>query len=224
MMLGCAAATQARAESWFAFEAGIGAAKYQDRGDGIWYQEGAPSWSESLTAPAFTAGRNGPLRSRGKWGIDWHADYVYVGTARSICECTPVDEDYDSARHIIKSPLPVDVPDAYFVGSGHLQGIALVIEPYYMYRGIRLGVSAGLFPHIPSWTENVYGWSVAPGMTPRNISVNSGHHISIGEVIGMSVGYRNLSLSLQHYFLPTQHTKYPPIWSGANVLMMRYRF
>jgi hypothetical protein len=223
MTLGCAAASQAHAQSWFQFEAGVGALKYQDRGDGVWYQQGAPSWSESLSAPVLTAGFTGPIIARSNWGIDWHVDYVYMGTARSNCECTPVDANYNQQTHQMRTPLVVSVPNSDFIGSGHLNGIALALEPYYVYRGIRLGVSAGLFPNIPTWHETVIGWSAASGMQPRNISVSSGHYVSLGQVVGASVGHGNLSLSLQHYFLPMKKADYPPIWSGATVLMLKYK-
>src|SRR6201998_2191768 len=91
----------AHAESFFQFEAGLGLAQYSDRGDGTWTQWGAPRNSEDLRAPIVTAGVTGPILARGKWGVDWHADYQYLGTADAQCLCTITDQNYDNRAHSI---------------------------------------------------------------------------------------------------------------------------
>lgn len=227
MSLSCAAAA-AHADSisdYVQLELGAGASLYQKQADNTWYQQGM-SHDLGLSAPVLLAGFTGPLYSRESWGIDWHVNYVSLGHVSSQCECTPVDADYSTQTHALISPTPVSVPNANFVGNGNAQGVALTLEPYFKYRGWRLGAEAGLFPYRPDWDVTVYNWSNSPGMPTRTISVSTPHGIQIGKVVGVSVGRGPFSVAYQHYFLPTRYdsTHSPAIWKGADVVEVRYRF
>lgn len=225
MTLGCAAAS-ARADNitdYVHMELGAGVSRYNTAADGQWYQQGM-SHSLGLSAPVLMAGFTGPLYQREAWGVDWHINYVSLGHVSSECECTPMDQNYSTQQH--KFLGLYNVPNANFVGNGNAQGIALTIEPYFRYRGWRFGLEGGIFPYRPSWDEEIYNWSPGPGVPTSTISANTPHAWQLGEVVGVSVGRGPLSISIQHYFLPTrfdaQH--YPAIWKGADVLMARYRF
>jgi len=226
MSLGCSAAA-AHADSitdYVHLELGAGVSRYATQGDNTWYQQGMQH-NLGLSAPVLMAGFTGPLYTRESWGIDWHVDYVSLGHASSQCECTPVDENYSTQTHSLINPMPVKVPNANFVGNGNAQGVALTVEPYVNYRGWRLGVEAGLFPYRPDWDVTVYNWSNASGMPTSTIHANTPHAWQLGKVIGLSVGRGPLSVAYQHYVLPTKYDAdhSPAIWSGADVLVVKYR-
>jgi hypothetical protein len=226
MALGCAAATQARADSitdYVHLELGAGVSRYRPMGDGTWYQAGMPH-SLGLSAPVLSAGFTGPVWRRESWGVDWHVDYVNLGHVHSSCSCT-TDDNYDAKSHReLSNPPPA--PNADFIGNGNAQGVALTLEPYYLYRGWRIGVEVGLYPYRPSWSETVYGWTPSWSVPGRTVVVNTPHAWQIGKVVGLSVGRGPLSIEYQHYWLPTRYTDESPpaIWGAADVLMVKYRF
>lgn len=226
MALGCAAAS-AQADSitdYVHLELGAGITQYRVAGDGRWFQEGMPH-SLNLSAPALMAGFTGPLWRRNDWGVDWHVDYVSLAHVSSQCECTPLDSNYSLQTHrLIANPVPV--PNANFVGNGNAQGIALTLEPYYLTRGWRFGVEGGLFIYRPAWDETVYNWSPAPGVEPTTIQAHTPNGPQVGGVLGVSVGRGPWSVAYQHYFMPgwLGAKSSPPIYKGADVLMVKYRW
>jgi hypothetical protein len=227
MSLGCAAAA-ARADSitdYVHAEMGAGVSWYGAAQDGRWFQKGMEH-DLGLSAPVLLAGFTGPLYTRESWGIDWHIDYVSLGHVSSQCECTPIDANYSLQTHSLKTPLPVDVPNANFVGNGNAQGIAITIEPYVLYKGWRLGVEAGIFPYRPNWNETVTNWTVVPNTPTSTVYADTPHAWQVGGVVGASIGRGPLSVSYQHYILPTRSDggRSPAIWSGANVILVRARF
>lgn len=201
-------------------ELGAGVSWYHPLADGTWYQQGMPH-DLGLSAPALMAGFTGPVWQRESWGVDWHADYVYLARVHSSCLCTS-DENYN-AKTRAEISNATTVPLAQYTGSGNAQGIALTLEPYVRYRGFRIGVEGGLFPYRPQWDETVT--SVA-NLSPYTIYAHTPHAIQLGEVVGVSVGRGPWSISYQHYFLPTRYddTHYPAIYNAADVVMLRYRF
>lgn len=226
MSLGCAAAS-AHADyinEYVQGEIGIGAAHYTTQ-DGRWYQQGMPNGDNKLTSkpPAFSLGLTGPLITRGKWGADWHAEYVNLGRAAASCACTPMDENYNAQTHQFHKRY--DVPAAYFTGSGRSQGVALTIEPYYWINGIRLGVEAGAYIHRDSWSEDVVGWQIEGSGAPRNIHVGDAYW-SVAPVVGASVGNGRFTLSYRHYFMHRNNETrdIPPLWNDADALEVKVRF
>ncbi|MDR5758208.1 hypothetical protein [Caballeronia sp. LZ035] len=207
------------------FEAGVSSTNYGTQGDGTWYQQGLPHVL-NLHTYGFSAGVTGTLYSRGSYGMDWHVDYVNLGHVSSSCDCTPIDANYSVPRQaLIKQP-GYNAPLATFVGNGNAQGIALTLEPWIMYGGTRFGIEAGLFPYRPSWDVSVYNWQVTEGAAPRTLAVSTPHGLQLGQVVGVSIGRGNATLSLKHYFLPTKfdETHTPALWKGANVVEFKYRF
>jgi hypothetical protein len=227
MSLGCSAAA-AHADSiteYVHLELGAGVSRYGTQGDNTWYQQGMQH-QLGLSAPVLSAGLTGPLYTREKWGVDWHVDYVSLGHVSSQCECTPVDANYSTQTHALINPMPVNVQNANFVGNGNAQGVSITIEPYFRYRGWRIGAEAGLFPYRPDWDVSVYNWSATPGAATQTVHAHTPNGLQLGKVVGVSVGRGPLSLSYQHFILPTKYDSAhsPAIWSGADVLMVKYRF
>lgn len=178
--------------------------------------------SLGLSAPVLMGGLTGPLWKRESSGVDWHADYVSLGHVSSQCECTPDDANYNTQTHSLVAN-PHVVPNANFVGNGNAQGITLTLEPYGIYRGWRIGVEGGLFIFRPAWDETIYHWQGDTTVAPQTLTAHTSRSPQLGEVVGLSVGRGPLSVAYQHYFMPA-HEKVPTIWSGADVLMVRYRF
>lgn len=212
--LGCVAAS-ARAESWFQFEAGIGAAHVSDMGDGTWIQQGARGNHENVNTPAIMAGFTGPIIQRGNWDARWHLGYTYIGTFSASVDGVP-DDQYDAKSHQIVhyqgerfSP---------FNGQGHVQGIPLTLDLGYTYRGWRLGAEAGAWAYWQTWHESLYNldnqWQ---DLSHKTV-------MQIGYVVGASIGRGPLSLSYRYYQISQRWNPYPGLATGAHVLMTRYRF
>lgn len=225
MSLGCAAAA-AHADyinDYVHAEIGIGAAHYNTV-DGRWMQQGIPGGS-NLTSkpPAFSLGFSGPLISRGKWGVDWRAEYVNLGRAAADCSCTPDDRNYDPKSHTYTRK--VDVPTAFFTGEGRSQGAALTLEPYYWVSGVRLGVEAGAYVHRDSWSEDVAGWYAPGSNTPQNFHLDDAYW-SVAPVVGLSVGNGRFTLSYRHYFMSinSNQRNIPPLWNDADELEVKVKF
>jgi hypothetical protein len=226
MSLGCAAAS-AHADyinDYVQAEVGIGAAHYTTQ-DGRWYQQGMPNGDNHVTSkpPAFSLGFTGPIFNRGKWGADWHAEYVNLGRAAASCQCTTMDDNYNANTHRYNKV--VDAPQAYFTGSGRSQGVALTLEPYYWINGVRLGVEAGAYIHRDSWTEDVVGWQIPGSGAPRNLHID-GKYWSVAPVVGASVGNGRFTLSYRHYFMrvSSESRDFPPLWNDANALELKVKF
>lgn len=173
---------------------------------------------------AFSIGATGAVLSRGRWGVDWYADYVNLGRVAAACECTPNDANYNPSTHAY-NPNVAPAPLAYFTGNGRSQGFVLSLEPYYWWRGVRIGIEAGAYINSVSWTEDVYGWSTSYEMPPRNISVGA-NYWGVVPVVGASIGNGAWSIGYRHYFTSRQHLhdEYPPLWNDIDVLEVRYTF
>jgi hypothetical protein len=224
-MLGCAAAS-AHADyinDYVQVELGIGAAHYTTT-DGRWYQEGVPGGSHLTSKPpAFSVGFTGPLFTRGKWGIDWHAEYVNLGRAAAACSCTPDDRNYNPDSHAYANK--TGVPTAYFTGEGRSQGVALTLEPYYWLDGFRFGIEAGAYVHRDSWSEDIAGWQVNTAVAPQNLHLSDAYW-SVAPVVGASVGNGRFTLSYRHYFmgLNSRNRNIPPLWNDADAIEIKVKF
>lgn len=199
----------AHAQSFFRIEAGLAVTHYQTE-NGRWYQNGMPDNKVTSTVPSFTLGLTGPVVSRGAWGVDWHADYVNLGRAAASCQCTVSDADYQ--QHV------AGAPTEYYTGSGRAQGVALTLEPYRYYAGLRWGLEAGAYVYHAAWNESVTGWPAGGPMIHLSES-----HWSVAPVAGVSVGNRDWTLNYRHYLLRYK-SNLPPLWNGADVLSITRRF
>ena len=203
--------------------AGLGLNIY-DGVDGRWQQQGVPGGSDVTThTPAITLGIAGPIVSRGRWGIDWHADYLNLGRAAASCMCTPMDQNYDPHTHHYSAKF--DVPMAYFSGSGRSQGVGITAESYYWIGGARIGVEAGAYVHHDAWSEYVAGWQV-PRSIPAQTFNLSDSYWSVAPMVGLSVGNDRWAVSYRHLFMSlnsrTRNT--PPLWNDADLLSVTYKW
>ncbi|MEM5371371.1 hypothetical protein V4C53_35800 [Paraburkholderia azotifigens] len=221
-----ALSSQARADyinEYVQAEIGIGAAHYNTV-DGRWQQQGIPGGS-NLTSkpPTFSLGFTGPLVRRGKWGVDWHAEYVNLGRAAADCSCTPDDRNYNPSTH--QYTKQVDVPTAFFTGEGRSQGAALTLEPYYWTHGVRLAIEAGAYIHRDSWSEDVAGWYAPSSSTPQNFHLDDTYW-SVAPVVGASIGNGRFTLSYRHYFMGmnSNQRNVPPLWNDADTLELKVKF
>lgn len=202
------------------FELGVGATNYRTGPDGLWYQQGQAPYLD-LRSPMVSAGLTGPIYSRGSWGVDWHANYVNLGHSSVQCLCTPRDENYSTATH--QKLNAYDVPDANFQGNGNAQGIALTVEPYVVRNGWRFGLEGGPFIHRNAFDESITNWALAHNEVPQTLKVSTSRRLSLGSVVGVSVGRGNFRVSYKHYFMP-QRGEYPALWKGADVIELKYVF
>lgn len=202
------------ADPLFRAESGTGVTSYETE-EGRWYQDRMP-YTMSTIRMEYSAGFTGAVTSRGKWGVDWHADFVNLGRATVSCQCDTSDADY-KAGHTQHTAL--------FSGSGRALGGAFTVEPYRWYGGVRIGVEAGAFVYHANWSESVTGWTVSDAPTQNFSLSSSGWHVA--PVAGVSIGNGVWSLSYRHYFMrgATNHRlNVPPLWTDADVLEIKRRF
>lgn len=237
MALGCAAATQARAESFFQIEAGIGAASYRTLGDDMYYQTGL-SHHFDLHAPAWRVGiRLNAIDYRpGSWvpGVAFNLAYLNFGRV-SITSMAAPDKDayygatggyYNVATQSCAGPCR-DV--RAFASSGGMQAIALTIEPYWERGNWRFGLEAGPMLYRPTWdvsatnVENTTWWGPAG-------AVQNFHHsprIELGTIVGASIAYKRVVVRYNYVITPPRHyddTNVPQGWKGAHMLTVNYTF
>lgn len=218
-----ALASVSQAQSWFQWEAGAGATLYDDI-DGRWQQQGVPGGSDvTRVAPALTLGITGSLVSRGRWGVDWHADYVNLGRAAAECMCTPMDQNYNPHTHVYSRKFDVD--PAYFSGSGRSQGVAATIEPYYWLSGVRIAAEVGAYVHYDQWSEYVAGWAVPRSIPAQTFNLSDAYW-SVAPVAGVSFGNGRWTVQYRHYFMSLNSNKRntPPLWNDADVLSVTYKW
>ncbi|CAH2911476.1 MAG: hypothetical protein CPSOU_1997 [uncultured Paraburkholderia sp.] len=214
MSLGCAAASAHAEQSWFQFEAGIGATHIKDMGDGTWIQEGARSNHENKNSPALMAGFTGQLYASGNWDVRYHADYVYIGKFSASVDGVP--DEYDPVKHKI-----VDYKGERFSpfdGQGHVQGVPLTLDVGYTYRGWRVAAEAGAWVYWQTWHESLYD------LSGQWCDLSHKTHAQVGYVVGARVERGPMSLSYRYYSIKQSWNPYPGLATGAHVLMATYRF
>lgn len=201
-------------------EVGAGLVHYQPRGNMMWYQEGMP-YKLDLNAPSIEAGLAGAVITHDRWGLDWHASYVYMGTVSSDAIATS-DENYNK---VLKS---CDGPCHYksrFVGHGNVHGIKLSLEPNFTRNGIRYGVEFGAYIFKPKWEVTLYNRPMENGYEGTGaVTVSHNRKIQVAPVVGASVGYKNFSVSYLYYFNRSTGDEWHSLWKGTTTLMIKYRF
>jgi len=232
------AAVVARADSitdYIHLEAAVGGAAYQRGPNGLWMQDGFQH-ELHLTAPATEVGFTGNIIQRQHWGIDWHADWAWLGTVHTDAMVPSANTNTTSGKWIgadlvgVNTANPCSGPCSNlsrFIGSGHDQGFMFTIEPHVDYGGWRFGVEGGPYIHRSSWSEDVIGWVAAPGDAPTNSHVAYTPKWMIGSVLGTSIGYKNFSLTYQHFanvIRVSGSNPTPPIWRGTHMLLLKYRY
>ncbi|SDH08920.1 hypothetical protein SAMN05216466_10759 [Paraburkholderia phenazinium] len=215
------AASTASAESWFQFEAGIGASVYSKGPDGLWLQDAFPH-KLRLEAPAFETGLTGPVWQSANWGVDWHADWAWLGSVHTDALAVPLDSNYNSKT---KSCNGTCLPLADYSGSGHAQVAFIALEPHYDIGKWRLGVEAGPSLYRTTWVENVNNIQYSAGAPPISMRLASTDGWRVGAVVGASVSRGPFSLVYQHFFMKSSTSNpAPPIWHSVDSLFIKYRF
>ncbi|CAM2143853.1 conserved protein of unknown function [Pararobbsia alpina] len=220
MTLGCAAAAAQAQPSWFQFEASLGGSGYSKGPDGYWYQDGFRH-NLQLTAPAVEVGFAGNLYDSARWGVDWHADYAWLGTIHTDAWAVPVDANYNTRTKGCNGPC---MPLAEYKGSGHEAGFLFTLEPYFKFGdGQRIGIEAGPFVHRATWNMQVSDWQ-ANGVEPAtSLNLFDTNGWRVGAVAGLTYSYGRVSLVYQHFFTKSAaSTSVPPIWHSVDMLTMRY--
>lgn len=207
-------ALTAHAESFFQVEAGLGGAKVQDIGDGTWQQWGAPFNKVNLQSPVVSLGFTGQVWQRNRWDLRYHVNYVYVGEYSASCHCAEHDEDYDLPAHKLKANATL----GYYNGHGHLNGVALTLEPGYTYSGYRFAVEGGLWAYQQTWNQYAQtsfgSWNL---QTPKTIH--------IGYVAGARIERGNFSVSYRYYQVKQDwSTGIPGLAGGVHAFATNYRF
>lgn len=241
MALGCAAATQARAESWFQFEAGIGASLYTRQGPGIYYSPGFPNHAP-IVAPAFRAGVVlTPIEAQPKsWtpGMRIHLAYLNFGQV-SWSSQSPQDASDFSSRGMVGGYDPAaqrcisnncgQMSD--FESYGRIQAIALTAEPYWdLGAGWTIGVEAGTAIYRTTWTTHATvetdGWKLGPPGTVHHLSASP--KLRLGALAGISVSKGRFAVRYNYIFAPAPggnaDNEQVPGVKGAHMVTVNYTF
>lgn len=209
------------AASFFEVEAGIGGTMTERGPDGRWIQDGLPH-DAIKAAPAFEVGFTGNLYQAEHWGLDWHADWAWLGSVRTNSLDTPDDRNYNTLTKACNGPC---MPLANYRGTGHDQGVYLTIEPHVAYSGWKLGFEIGPYLHRTTWAEDVTGWVEYPGAAARDVHLVHDPKWTLGAVAGVSLSYRSFTLAYQFFYNKSPASDpYPPVWNGMHMLVAKYRF
>jgi hypothetical protein len=208
-------ASQASAQSWFQFEAGIGASHVTDLGDGTWIQEGAPGNKEDLNSKALMAGVTGTLYEHGKVDVRYHVDYVYLGSYTASVDGVP-DDQYDAKTHSIVNYQGERYSP--FNGQGHTQGVPFTLDVGYTVRGFRIGAEAGMWAYDQTWHDSLYS------LDNQWVHFDRKPKIQLGYVAGASVSKGNFALSYRYYQIKQDwSTGTPGLARAAQTVMVTYR-
>jgi len=220
-MLFCLVFFTARESKAADLEVGIGASQYLKKTDGYWYQDGFQN-NLDLKAPVIEVGVTGPLWRQRNYGLDYHADWVYLGTVHTQAVAVTDDANYNTVTKQCNGPCG---PQANFVGSGHDQGFAFTLEPYYEYGGWRYAVEAGPYLHRSTFSEAVYDWRMTFDQPGRTVYVQTKREWKVSYVVGASVGKGPFTVAYQ-YFSSDAHgdSMSSTVWKGTHVLLLKYKF
>lgn len=197
------------------FEIAAGVARYQPRGNGMWYQDGFPH-SISLNAPAVQIGLTGNLLPH----LDWHADYVWLGQVRSDAIATS-DANYGGPQQPCKGSCEWK---NRLTGHGYVQGFKLSLEPYTHWNGWRFGVEAGAFVYKPYWQVDVI-WRAAPDYNDsRWFTIKNTAAVQVAPMAGFSIGRDNVDVSYQFFLTKSLGKDQYSLYKTTHVLQLRYRF
>jgi hypothetical protein len=233
--IGCAAATQAHAESFFEIEVGIGGSAYQHGPNGLWYQDGFQHELD-LTAPMFEVGFTGDAYQAAHWGISWHLDWAWLGTIHTDAMVPSANTNTTSGHWDgpdlvgVNTSNPCSGPCnnlSDFKGTGHDQGFFAAVEPHLDFGGWRFGIEGGPYLHRSTWAEDVANWVPYAGAAPRGNQVHYAPKWVLGWMAGASIEHDHLSITYQYFHNSSPGSadnSYVPIWKATHVLMARYRF
>lgn len=231
--------TSAHADSWFAFEAGIGVSHYATGSDGEWYQQGM-THSLRTNTPAWRLGIqvNAIDHQPGSYvpGLAFHLAYLNLGYLGLSSPAAPDKDPYYTANGGYYDPQQQrcvgNCKDVrYFNSGGRMQVIALTAEPFWTKGAWRFGVEAGPALFHVQW--NATATNPLPttfwGPAGRTETFTADPHWEVGAIAGLSVGRGPFSVrydyvwAKQHNFSGTGGYV-PAGWRGAHVVTLNYTF
>lgn len=150
--------TSAHAESWFAFEAGIGITSAQKLGDDIYFQKG---FSHDTPNGSY-GGRVGVvfnLRQPDHWVPGWHVHLDYYNFGKVRWNSTDAEDPniqgtfgYNTATQKCNDNNCGQFRN--FQSTGGIQAIALTVEPFWdIGGGWKIGVEGGPALFRSTWTS-----------------------------------------------------------------------
>lgn len=241
MALGCAVATQARAESWFQFEVGVGVSSYTRQGPGIYYSPGFP-YSAPVIAPAFRVGLVAtPIEAAPhswKPGLRLHATYINFG--RVSWSATSPQDAADFSQHGLVGGYEPSIKGCLnnncgqmsdFQSYGRIQALALTVEPYWaLSGGWTFGLEAGPALYRTTWTTHATvetpGWKLGAPGTVHLLSTSPAPRV--GLITGASISKGAFSIRYNYIFAPRPggpgDNEQVPGVKGAHLVTMNYTF
>ncbi|WP_060274775.1 hypothetical protein [Burkholderia ubonensis] len=230
---------QARAESWFQFESGVGASIYTRQGQGAYYSPPFPYKAPTI-APAFRVGVQINAWHPDHWrpGVRFHADYINFGKV-SWDALSPQDEGDFTARGMRggydmggRGCIENNCGQmSRFESYGRIQSVAFTVEPYWnLGGGWTVGVEAGPAISRTTWMTHATvlndGFKLGPPGTVHTLSTSP--KLSVGIITGASVSYKAFTLRYNYLFGRSSggsaDNEQMPGIVGAHLVTLNYTF
>jgi hypothetical protein len=236
------ASVGAHAESWFSFEAGVGASSYTRDGPGIYYSPGF-KYSAPVNAFAFRVGVVSTVIDAKPRsfvpGLRIHADYLNFGGIKWSSDSPQDSSDftdrgmvggYDPKAKACINHTCGQMSD--FESFGRIQAIALTLEPYWALKnGWTVGVEVGPALYRDTWVTSATvltdGFKLGPPGTVHHLTTEPKLHM--GTVVGASVSKGPFSVRYTYIFARPSQTGAQDWQSqsgvtGAHMLTLNYTF
>ncbi len=212
------------------FESGIGYSYSNITPDGVWYQKGLPH-TINKNSPVFMLGITDDIDNN----LSWHFDYVNLGSISVNSWDTYRDDYYDPVKGVcLQKCSPNELVN--FIGNGSVYGFSATLN-YHTQGKIQYGIEAGPFLYHAKWSVSVPNYYTVSGFNPSYTSgwnstetgiYRSASSWKLGAVIGFTISYNNLTLSLNRYYdgtnFPIPNDGWPTLWRNQTVLMVSYKF
>ncbi|MBN3813284.1 hypothetical protein [Paraburkholderia sp. Ac-20347] len=228
MALGCAAASQARAESFFQIEAGIGVTSATKLGDGMYYSKGfshdTPNGSYGGRVGIVMNAVDARPRSFVP-GLRAHLDYYNFGKVK-WSSVNPQDAtDFDGTG----APGGYNVATLScndnncgamrrFDSTGGIQALALTLEPFWdLGAGWQFGLEIGPALYRSTWTTVATALSDGPfGPAGTEETLSHSPHVQLGALAGAAISRGPLSVRLNYLYAPVGQSTAKNVPSGIK--------
>ncbi len=239
MALGCASASQARAESFFQIEAGVGVTSATKLGDGMYYSKGfshdTPNGSYGGRIGIVMNAVDARPRSYAP-GLRMHLDYYNFGKVQwsSVNPQDAADFDGTGATggyNVTTQACNDNNCGALrrFDSTGGIQAIAFTLEPYWdLGNRWQFGLEAGPALYRSTWTSVATALSdgrFGPAGTQETLTHSP--HIQLGALAGVSVARGAFSMRLDYLYAPPGRSTAKNVPSGVKgswMLSVNYTF
>lgn len=238
MAFGCGTATQARAESFFQIEVGLGISSAVKTQNGVWYwssmQHRTPN--NSIAARAGIQANIIGAKPR-SWipGLRAHLTYGYFGHLNWTAiagEDAPAGHAYG---YDAQTGGCYNQNCGYlrrFDSTGDMMALSLTLEPYWdLGNNWTVGIEAGPARYRYTWTSFATNLQNAPGhFGPYSAdgAVEEFHHNPhwyLGALVGLSVGKGPMSLRYNYLYSPSKwEDGVPSGVHGVHMLTLNYTY